>query len=78
MDKVDGLYGSRMNKNKAVGFCPHHGKCLSVKQLKAHECLKKNCWYLVKYEDHEWWHQRELAKQRKKEKKQMLKEKLGI
>lgn len=78
MEEVNGLYGSKMNKNRAVGFCRHHRCCLSVKQLKAHECLQKNCWYLVKYEDHEWWFQRDLMKQRRKAKKQMLKEKLGF
>ena len=78
MDKVNGLYGSQMNKKHACGFCRHHNKFLSVKHIKAHECLQKNCWYLIKYEEHEWWHQRELIKQRRKAKKQMLKEKYGI
>lgn len=46
-------------------------KCsLTVKQVKTKECLKKQCWYLVKY-DHEWWKQRELVKQKKKMKKEI-------
>lgn len=50
-------------------YCRRKGVSLTVKQVKSKECLKKGCHYLVKYEAHEWWHQRELKKQRKKAKK---------
>lgn len=49
-------------------YCRLHGCSLTVKQIKGKECLKKNCWHLVKYE-HEWWRQRELIKTKKKMKK---------
>ena len=47
-------------------------KCVSLtwKQVKTKECLKKNCWHLVKY-DHEVWRQRELTKAKKKANKQI-------
>ena len=46
-------------------------KCsLTAKQVKQKECLKKNCWHLVKY-DHEFWRQRERAKAKKKANKQI-------
>lgn len=48
-------------------------KCVSLtwKQVKRKECLKKNCWHFVKYENHEIWKQRKLKKQRKKENKHL-------
>lgn len=71
MNKVNGLYASKIEKQKACGYCRHHRCCLTVKQLKAHSCLSKDCYYLVKYENHEWWKQRERAKAKKKANKQI-------
>ena len=55
-----------------VGYCAYHKATLSTKQLKAKECLQKNCNRLIKYE-HEYWNQlernRQLKQQRKEEKK---------
>ena len=61
-----GLYGSHINRNKAVGYCYHHCAALTVKTLKGHECLKKQCNALKKYEDHDYWRQREVIKARRK------------
>ena len=55
--------------DNCCGYCRRHAVCLTVKQLKGRECLKKNCWYLVKYQDHQWWHQREMLKAKKKQRK---------
>ena len=66
---VNGLYGSKFEKNKACGFCQHHHCYLTVKQLRQHECLKKQCNYLRKNESHDWWRQRSVMKQKRKEKK---------
>lgn len=66
---VRGLYGSEFDKNRACGYCRHHHKYLTVKALRQHECLAKQCWHLDKNENHQWWHQRELMKQRRKAKK---------
>ena len=71
MKLVNGLYGARFEKSRAVGFCHHHKCHLTSRQVKAHECLQKQCNALQKYEDHEWWRQRELHKQRKKANKQI-------
>lgn len=62
-----GLYGSHVNRTKAVGYCRHHCAALTAKTLKGHECLKKQCNYLKKYEDNDYWRQREVVKTRKKE-----------
>lgn len=69
---VKGLYGSEFNKNRACGYCVHHRCYLTVKQVRQHECLQKQCWYLEKNESHNWWQQREAAKQKRKARKERL------
>ena len=66
---VQGLYGSEFEKNRACGYCRHHHKYLTVKQVRQHECLQKQCWHLQKNEQHDWWRQREVIKQRRKDRK---------
>ena len=61
---LHGLYGSQISRSKAVGFCRHHQAALTAKTLKQHECLKKNCNALKKYEEHSYWIEREVKKQR--------------
>lgn len=46
--------------------CLHHHCLITVKEMKRHECLKKQCRHLVKHEDHPYWAQREQKKQEKK------------
>lgn len=70
---VKGLYGSEFEKNRACGYCRHHHKFLTVKQLRQHECLQKQCFHLYKNEQHNWWKQREVMKQKRKEKKDRYK-----
>ena len=65
---LHGLYGSQVSRSKAVGYCRKHCAVLTAKTLKGHECLKKQCSALKKY-DHEYWRQREIMKTRKKENK---------
>lgn len=72
MQLVRGLYGSEFNKHRACAFCSHHRCYLTVKQVKQHECLRKQCWYLRRNEEHDWWRQREVMKQKKKEKKKRI------
>ena len=69
---VKGLYGSEFEKNRACAFCRHHHCYLTVKQVRRHECLQKQCWYLYKNENHDWWRQREVMKQKRKERKNEL------
>lgn len=71
MELVRGLYGSEFDKHKACAYCRHHGCYLTVKQTRQRECLKKQCHYLQKNEAHDWWRQREAAKQKRKAKKMM-------
>lgn len=66
-----GLYGSYISRNKAVGYCHYHKAALTVKTLKCHECLKKQCDALKKYEEHDFWRQHEQRKERRRAKKQM-------
>ena len=68
---LHGLYGSQISRNKAVGYCKHHCAALTVKTLKGHECLKKQCNALKKYEEHDYWRQREQKKASKKARKVM-------
>lgn len=69
MDIVDGLYGSQIQQCKACGYCQRHRSYLTVKMLKQHNCLQKQCWHLVKNEEHIWWKQRKTIKQKRKLKK---------
>lgn len=77
VSEVKGLYGAQFEKKRACGRCHYHNLYLTPQMVKAKKCLSKQCDALEKY-DHEWWHQRELTKQRKKTKKQELKKKYGI
>ena len=73
MNKVEmlhGLYGSQISRNKAVGYCRYHCAALTVKTLKGHECLKKQCDALKKYEEHDYWRQHEQKKELRKARKQ--------
>ena len=57
--------------NNIAAYCKLHRCGLTVKQIKSRQCLCKQCWHLCKNEDHDWWRQREVIKQRKKEKRNM-------
>ena len=63
-----GLYGSQISRTKAIGYCKKHKAALTARTLKQHECLRKQCNALKKYEEHSYWHEREVLKARKKEK----------
>lgn len=58
--------------DNVAGYCKLHKCHLTVKQIRCHNCLGKNCWHLEKNEDHNWWNQRAAAKQKRKERKQRL------
>jgi hypothetical protein len=47
---------------------------MTVKQMKCKNCLGKQCHYLRKNENHDFWRQQEVKKQRRKERKQAIKE----
>lgn len=53
-------------------FCKLHNCAITVKQLKHKECLLKQCWHLEKNEEHQYWRQREVMKQKRKARKLAL------
>lgn len=71
-EMLDGLYGSQISKNRAVGFCHYHNAALTVKTMKCHECLKKQCDAFTKYETHDFWRQHEQKKELRKARKQAI------
>ena len=68
---LPGLYGSQIARSRAVGYCPYHKAALTTKTLKRHNCLGKQCKELQKYEDHDFWRQREQKKSLRKLNKQL-------
>lgn len=72
IELMPGLYGSNIAKNRAVGYCPYHKVALTVKTMKRHECLKKQCDSLIKYEEHDFWRQHKQKKELRKARKQVL------
>lgn len=69
-------FKGQTTKENAVGYChnPKHLGYLSLKNLKKHKCLGKQCRYLHKYEDHPYWKERELKKADKKARKNVYSE----
>lgn len=63
--------------NNCCAYCRKHNCHLTVKQMRTRECLKKQCWYLVKNENHDYWRQREQIKQKRKTRKQTINEYLS-
>lgn len=57
------LYGGE-SKN-VCAYCKRKGCYMTVKQVKKKNCLKKECHHLDK-KDHEWWIQRALLKQKRR------------
>lgn len=58
------LYGTE--SDNVCAYCRRHQKGLTVRQVRKKECLKKQCYYLVKYENHSWWQQRQNIKAKRK------------
>lgn len=67
---METLYGGC--SENCAGYCKRHCCHLTVKQIKGRSCLQKQCYYLVKNENHEWWQQRERTKQKRKNRKEAL------
>lgn len=66
---MPGLYGSHIAKNRAVGYCHFHNAALTVKTMKCHECLKKQCDALEKYGEHDFWRQHAQKKELRKKRR---------
>ena len=69
-DYIPGLYGSSLKRSKCVGYCKYHKCGLTTKTLKNHKCLCKQCNALEKYEEHDYWRQRECMKAKRKMRKE--------
>ena len=57
------IYGGEPKNPPA--YCRKHCGYITVTEMKRHECLKKQCRHLCKYE-HPYWQQRENLKKKKK------------
>lgn len=64
------LYNS--NSDNVAAYCSYHRCNITVKQMRCKECLQKQCKYLKKNEEHPYWKQREVMKQKRKERKTRL------
>lgn len=72
LEVLPGLYGSEIRRSKAVGYCAFHKVALTTKTLRGHECLKKQCDALQRYEEHDFWRQHEQKKALRKARKQVI------
>lgn len=54
-----------------AGYChnPKHPYAMTPRQINCKNCLGKQCGYFEREESHQIWHQREIKKQKKKQKK---------
>lgn len=72
-DIMKTIYGGEPKNPPA--YCRRHCGYLTVKEMKRHECLRKQCRHLCKYE-HPYWQQREIMKAKKQEKRNQLEDRI--
>lgn len=60
--------------DNCCAYCELHRCFMTVKQMKCKNCLQKQCWHLVKNQQHPYWHQREVAKEKRRGRKQRMNE----
>lgn len=58
--------------NNVAAYCKHHHCYVTVKQMKTKNCLGKQCHYLVKNEQHDYWRHRAAMKQKRKDRKKAI------
>ncbi len=58
--------------DNCCAYCKLHQCGITVKQMRKKECLNKQCYHLVKNEEHQIWSQRARTKERRKERKMAL------
>lgn len=68
---LQGLYNTEIAESRAVGYCKKHRCYVTSTQIKRKECLNKQCYYLKKRQ-HEYWKQRELIKEKRRNRKEKL------
>ena len=52
--------------------CKLHKCSMTVKQMRMKECLRKQCWHLEKNENHQYWRQRAVTKEKRKSRKMQI------
>ena len=77
-EMLPGLYGSQISKNRMVAYCQYHRVALTVKTMKGHECLKKQCNSLQRCREHDFWRQHEQKKEWRKNKKRLLENQVNL
>ena len=55
--------------DNCCAYCKLHNCGMTAKQMKQKECLRKQCWHLVKNKNHQYWRQREAIKQKRNNRK---------
>lgn len=70
MDVKSCLFGT--SSGNCAGYCKFHRAYVTVKQIRAKNCLGKQCHYLQKNYDHEWWAQRDRQKQKRLARKEKI------
>ena len=65
------------NPKSPAAICPYHQCYLTVKEMKKHDCLKKQCSYLQRIEGHSYWVQRDVAKKKRKSRKEAFEARIG-
>ena len=63
------LFGT--SSNNCCAYCKLHRCSMTPKQMKTKNCLGKQCWHLVKNEQHQYLKQREVVKKKRKSRKYM-------
>lgn len=58
--------------NNCCAYCHLHKCSMTVKQMKAKNCLGKQCWHLEKNEQHQYWKQREVMKNKRMARKEAI------
>lgn len=60
--------------NNCCAFCKYHNCAVTVKQMRAKQCLQKECRHLIKNATHSYWKQREAVRQKRKSRKEAMNE----
>ena len=58
--------------DNCCAYCKLHHCSMTVKQMRMKECLQKQCWHLDKNEDHPYWRQRAVVKEKRKARKNRI------
>lgn len=62
------------HSNNVAAYCRYHRCGMTVKQMRCKNCLGKQCRHLAKNDEHPYWRQREVMKQKRKDRKNYINE----